>query len=303
MYTFRWAFEAAGRGWRVHTRVGIDKIHTKIFEGETLAAERVLLVSDPALLEPHTLSVDTSDGPLNVTVGYLDWIMLGCVARLGEAEVFRSTRRPFGRFTRVQKLMRASGHTDEERAAMAQRSKERMPSVVVDLAMAVIFFVVAKQFGLTTAAVSGAAITVVLFVVQRFVKVDLLGGFAVFGVVMSLLSAGAAVAFQSDLAVKLRGTVIGLIAATAFLADGALGGRYLGSRLAGYMEMLIRLKPSRAALAMGASGLVIAGIDLGAAFTLTTDQWLIYNAALDGLIAAPIVFAALWMARERGAKP
>ncbi len=299
MFAYRWAFEAAGRHWRVHVEVGMQNVRTRVFEEETLVAERTVLTADPALYEPQDLDVETTGGPLRITTGYLDWIMLGCVARLGEAEVFRSSKRPFARFPQLQKMMRSAAASPEERAAMAQRNKERLPSIIVDVAMAVVFFLVARQYGLSAAAVSGAGITLVLFVVQRVVKVDLLGGFAVFGVVMSLLSAGAALAFQSDLAVKLRGTVIGLIAATAFLIDGALGGRYLGKRLVGYFETFLRVQQARAALAMGAAGVAIACIDLAAAFLLSTDQWLVYNAALDGLIAGPIVFTALWMARER----
>lgn len=299
MFTYRWAFEAAGRHWRVHVDVGMQNVRTHVFEEETLVAERTVLTADPALYEPQNLDVETADGPLRITTGYLDWIMLGCVARLGETEVFRSSKRSFARFPMLQKMLRDAAASPEERAAVAQRNKERLPSIIVDVAMAVVFFLVAREYGLPAAAVSGAGITLVLFVVQRFVKADLLGGFAVFGVVMSLLSAGAALAFQSDLAVKLRGTVIGLIGATAFLIDGALGGRYLGKRLVAYLETFLRVPQARAALAMGAAGIAIAGIDLSAAFLLSTDQWLVYNAALDGLIAAPIVFAALWMARER----
>jgi intracellular septation protein A len=299
MFAYRWAFEAAGRQWRVHVEVGMQNARTRVFEGETLVAERTILTADPALYEPQDLDLETPDGPLRITTGYLDWIMLGCVARLGEAEVFRSSKRSFARFPLLQKMLREAAASPEERAAMAQRNKERLPSIIVDVAMAVVFFLVAREYGLPAAAVSGAGIALVLLVVQRFVKVDLLGGFAVFGVVLSLLSAGAALAFQSDLAVKLRGTVIGLIGAIAFLIDGALGGRYLGKRLVGYIETLLRVPQARAALAMGAAAMIIAGIDLAAVFLLSADQWLVYNAALDGLIAAPIVFAALWLARER----
>ena len=299
MFNYKWQFEAAGRSWRARAEVGLEKVRYSVIDGETSVAEREFPSTDPRVFDPQTLTVETSQGPLSVTIGYLDWINMGCVVAIADAEVFRSSRRPFGRFGRMQKMMRESGVSDEDRAAAAQRMKERMPSVYVDIAMAVVFFVVARQFGLTTAAVSGAAITLVLFVVQRFLRVDLLGGFAVFGVVVSLLSAGAALAFQSDLAVKLRGTVIGLIIAGAFMADGAFGGRYLGARLAGYLETVMRLKPARAAFAMGGAGVAVAAIDFAAAFSLNTDQWLVYNAALDGLIAAPIVFAALWAARER----
>lgn len=302
MFTYKWRFSAVGRAWRVQANVGMEVMRVSVFEGEAAAtpsAEITVPVTDPAVYDPHTVRVDTPDGPLDVTVGYLDWLSMGCIARFGEAEIYRSTKRPFGKFDKLKKMVASSGATAEERSALAERTKARMPSVAVDLAMGVLFFLVAKQFGLTTAAVTGAVVTVILFVVQRFVRVDLLGGLAVFGVVLSLLSAGAALAFQSDLAVKLRGTVIGAIGALAFLTDAAFGGRYLGVRLAGYLETLVRLRPTRASMAMGAAGLIIAVVDLGAIAALSTDHWLIYNATLDGLVAMPIVFACLWLARDQ----
>lgn len=301
MFTYKWRFSAGGRTWRVQAKVGMEVMRVSVFDGDatTASAETTVLSTDPAVYDPHTVRVDTAQGPLDVTVGYLDWLSMGCVARLGETDVYRSTRRPFGKFDKLKKMVAGTASTTEERAAMAERTKARMPSIAVDLAMGVLFFVVAKQAGLTTAAVTGAVVTVILFVVQRFVRVDLLGGLAVFGVVLSLISAGAALAFQSDLAVKLRGTVIGAIGALAFLTDAAFGGRYLGVRMVGYLETLMRLRPVRASVAMGVAGLAIAGVDLAAIYTLSTDQWLIYNATLDGLIAMPIVFAALWLARDQ----
>ncbi|MBU6372370.1 MAG: septation protein IspZ [Alphaproteobacteria bacterium] len=301
MFTYKWAFAAAGRSWRVRAKVGVEVVRISVFDGDatTPSAEKTLPSTDPAVYDPHTLRVDTPEGPLDVTVGYLDWVAMGCVAQLAGADVYCSTKRAWGKFDGLKKIAAQSGQTPEERAAVAARMKARTPSIAVDLAMGVLFFVLAKQFGLTTAAVTGAAVTVVLFGVQRLIRVDLLGGLAVFGVVLSLLSAGAALAFQSDLAVKLRGTVIGGIGALAFLTDAAFGGRYLGVRMVGYLETLMRLRPARASAAMGVAGLAVAVVDLAAIFSLSTDHWLIYNATLDGLVAMPIVFACLWVVRER----
>lgn len=300
MFNYSWRFEAAGARWRVSARYGMAEIQLRVFEGEDLRAERVLASGAAEALDPQTLSAETPQGLLEVTIGSLNAWSVGYQARLNGEMIARSSQKDFATFKGLKKMLsHQAAMSSEERAAMHQRAKDRMPSVYVDVAMGVVFFVVARQFGLPAAAVTGAAITLVLFIAQRFVKVDLLGGFAVFGVAISLLSAGAALAFQSDLAVKLRGTVIGLIVAGAFLTDGAFGGRYLGVRLAGYFESLMRLKSANAAFAMGCSGIVVAVIDLAAAFGLSGDAWLIYNAFLDGFIAVPLVFGALWLARER----
>jgi hypothetical protein len=40
-------------------------------------------------------------------------------------------------------------------------------------------------------------------------------------------------------------------------------------------------------------------IDTLLAFILTIDQWIWYNAFLDSLITIPIIFAAMWFAKER----
>ena len=58
-------------------------------------------------------------------------------------------------------------------------------SIYADMALGALFF----WFGVTLAAIIGAAAGLALVGVQRFVKVDLLGGFAVFGTIM-LRSAG-----------------------------------------------------------------------------------------------------------------
>ncbi len=77
---------------------------------------------------------------------------------------------------------------------------------------------------------------IALVVVQRFVKVDLIGGLALFGVVMLLISAGLALALpgrhggqdaQHDLQRR--------SARTLFLGDGPAGGNRLGKALTRYL--------------------------------------------------------------------
>ena len=189
--------------------------------------------------------------------------------------------------------------SDNERAAL-ERQKELYPSIAIDICFGVLFFFVAREFGLVTAALTGAGATLILFAVQPFVKWNLLGGFAVFGVVMSLISAGIAWGFQDDLAIKLRGTWMALIGASFSLFDAfVLNGGYLGKRMAMYMEGLGKLNPKRASLALAVSTLILMGIDTPLAFILTTDQWIWYNSVFDMFIAIPIVLSCMYWAREK----
>ena len=64
-------------------------------------------------------------------------------------------------------------------------------SIYADMALGALFFLVGKfTEDLALAAIIGAAAGLALVGVQRFVKVDLLGGFAVIGTIMLLISAG-----------------------------------------------------------------------------------------------------------------
>lgn len=190
--------------------------------------------------------------------------------------------------------------TSAEQRDILERQKKLYPSIIVDVSFGVLFFFVAREFGLVTAALTGAAATLVLFAVQPFVKWDLLGGFAVFGVVMSLISAGIAWGFQDDLAIKLRGTWMALIGASFSLYDAfVLKGGYLGKRMAMYMEGLGKINPKRASIALAISTLVLMAIDTPLAFILTTDQWIWYNSVFDMFIAIPIIMGAMYWAREK----
>ena len=199
--------------------------------------------------------------------------------------------------------MKISEVSSEQRA-MLERQKKLRPSIFIDISFGVLFFFVAREFGLVTAALTGAAATLVLFAVQPFTKHDLLGGFAVFGVIMSLISAGIAWGFQDDLAVKLRGTIMSIIAGSFALYEGfVFKGGYLGKRMALYMEPIGNLNPRKASFALAGSTFILMSIDTPLAFILTTDQWIWYNAFFDNIIAIPIIIGAMFMAREKRAEP
>jgi intracellular septation protein A len=174
----------------------------------------------------------------------------------------------------------AQAHALQEEAQQRERWNRSKYSIAVDVGLALLFFVVAKLTNLTTAALVGAAAGLLVVVVQRFVRVDLLGGLAIFGVIMLLISAGFSLLFQDDWAVKMKSTLLGVLVAALMLSDAAFNrGRYFGRRLGFYLMQPTH--PQRLAFGLGLVGLVMAGLNWGVARWASTDAWLTYATFLD----------------------
>jgi intracellular septation protein A len=307
MFTYRWRLSVKMTSFCVTARSLWHGTRITIEDERTLLADQTFSHEGEDALAPKSVSVSTQLGRLDVTVGSIGWWTTACQARLDGEEVFRSHPKDFripaslqGFFDGVAEL-NAKSETPEAKARAKESAisfKRRWPSLAVDILLGAIFFIVARYTDLPTAAITVAAITLTLIILQPFLKkVDLLGGFAVFGAAMALISAGLSLAYQDDFFVKLRGTIIGAIGAAAFLVDGLFGGRYLGKRMQGYMETAWPIDPKRGAFALASVALILASVDLAAAFTLPNEFWLVYNAALDSLIAIPLTLAALWWAK------
>ena len=175
--------------------------------------------------------------------------------------------------------------------------------LLVDIATGLLFFVIAKLTDLRTAALIGAAVGIALLVVQRFVKVDLIGGLALFGIVMLLVSAGLAIAFEDDAMIKQRSTIVGLIGAACFLFDGLLlKGRRLGHGISRYIAYA-DIDEARLAIGVGLSGLVMAAANWAVARVASTDVWLFYSTFVDVFLSIGLVLLALRWARQGQATP
>ena len=171
----------------------------------------------------------------------------------------------------------------------------------VDLALGLLFFVVAKLTDLRTAALVGAGVGIALVVAQRFIKTDIIGGMALFGITLALISAGLAWAFEDDDAIKMRTTIMGLIGAAFFLGDGLLlKGRRLGAGMARYLPYK-DVVPRRLAIGMGVMGLLLAMLNWGVAAAVSTDAWLIYSTFLDIPVAMVMIMGVFKYARSGGA--
>ena len=189
-------------------------------------------------------------------------------------------------------------HAQEQRDhAQWVRNK---PSLIVDIALGLLFFIVSKATGsLTTAALVGAAAGLAIVVVQRFVKADLLGGLALFGVCTLLLSAGFSLYFQDERMVQLKGSILGTLVAVVILADAlANRGRYFGARMARYV-IGTPVDPQRLAMGVAVMGLCMAGFNLLATHLLSKDHWLVYTTFIDAPLAVLLMVAVFRFARSR----
>lgn len=185
-----------------------------------------------------------------------------------------------------------------------QRDQEQWvrnkPSLLVDVALAILFFVVSKATGsLSTAALVGAGAGLAVVVIQRFVKADLLGGLALFGVFTLLLSAAFSFWFQDERMVQLKGTVLGTLVAVIILADAVLNqGRYFGARMARYL-IGMPVDNRRLALGIAALTLTMALLNLAAMTWLTKDGWLVYTTFVDAPLGILLGFAVFRFAMQR----
>ncbi|MEE4201802.1 septation protein IspZ [Erythrobacter sp.] len=243
----------------------------------------------------HKLTGELPDGRrVEVEAGYINWWNIGIAVRVKDELVHES--HPGKRIAMpdgAKKMLEKSGSPENYDPETWNRNK--IP-ISVDIGLGLLFFVVAKLTDLTTAAFVGAAAGLILLAVQKVTRIDLLGGLAMFGILLLLVSAGLALMFQSDEAVKYRTTVVGLFSATLFVTDGLTGGKRLGARLKRYLPYK-DIDPRRLALGMGAMGLVMASLNQLVAMLASTDVWLYYSTFFDFVIAIALIYFVFQYAR------
>ena len=195
-----------------------------------------------------------------------------------------------------------SGLSVEQMTQLSQRKwQHNKYSIYADMALGALFFIVGKVTeDLALAAIIGAGAGLLLVVMQRFVKVDLLGGFAVFGTIMLLISAAFSLALQDDYWVQMKGTVLGLLTASIFMIDGLLRrGAYFGARIERYMPL--PLNHERIAIGMSLVGVVMALANYYVANHFTEDFWLTWTTFLDLPLSMALFYAVVFWARKRTA--
>jgi intracellular septation protein A len=138
-------------------------------------------------------------------------------------------------------------------------------------------------------------------VLQRFVKVDLLGGFAVFGTIMLAISTAFSLVLQDSYWVQMKSTALGLFTAALFMADGLLRqGAYFGARFERYMPG--PLHHNRLAIGMSIMGIVSAGGNYVVAENFSEDFWLMYTTFLDfPIFMLSFLVILRWARKSEGA--
>ena len=292
IWTYRRAFSAQGEAFIVQIEAGIAGWRSRLMIGhQELVRDETILLGAAFDFRNHRLCHTLPDGSkLEVEIGYLNWFNTGIRVSISGTLVHEShPGRDILFLTRVRKAS-LGGKTEQQLQEQRERDAAQWalnrPSLIIDIALGLLFFAVSKVTGnLTTAALVGAVAGLTVVLAQRFVKLDLLGGLAMFGVFTLLLSAGFSLWFQDERMVQLKGSILGVLVAGLIFGDGLFNrGRYFGARLARY---LIGMTVDARLLSLGIAvlGLIMAGLNLMAMHWLSKDAWLTYTTFVDAPLA------------------
>lgn len=304
---YRRTFNANDASWAVVIRVGMIGWWSELQRnGVVVERDETDLFVGRADSRNHQLRhIDSSGRVIEVDVGFVNLIAPGIAVRENGVVVHEShPGRRLDVLERAYQGPAAGGASADERAARQadveaqwQRNK---PSLFVDIALGLLFFAVGRITGdLTTAALVGAGAGLAVVVAQRFVRADLLGGLAVFGVFTLLLSAAFSLVFQDERMVQLKGTILGLVIATIILSDALFNrGRYFGERMKRYLQGMA-VDARRLSLGIAMLTLTMAGLNLLATVVLSEENWLVYTTFIDTPLAVALGFGVFWFAQAR----
>lgn len=290
--TYRRPFVVDGQAFEVVSRVGMKRFASRLLQaGVAIDADETELAGARSDLRNHRLRHVLADGrQVEVEVGFRGWWTVGIVVRVDGTLVHES--HPGQRIAWPLLTTEGTGNADELAALKAQNARDEAqwernkPSLIVDVCLGLLFFAVGKLTGdLNAAALVGAGVGLGIVVVQRFVKVDLLGGLAMFGVFTMLLSAGFSLWFQDERIVQLKGTILGVSIASLIMGDALFNrGRYFGARVARYVPGG-NVDHQRLGLGIALLGLTMAGLNVAVTQVLSKDGWLFYTTFVDTPLA------------------
>jgi intracellular septation protein A len=292
VWTYRRPFSAQGEVFIVQIEAGIAGWRSRLMIGhQELVLDETILLGAAFDFRNHRLCHTLPDGSkLEVEIGYLNWFNTGIRVSISGTLVHEShPGRDILYLTRVRKAS-LGGKTEQQLQEQRERDAAQWalnrPSLIIDIALGLLFFAVSKVTGnLTTAALVGAVAGLTVVLAQRFVKLDLLGGLAMFGVFTLLLSAGFSLWFQDERMVQLKGSILGVLVAGLIFGDGLFNrGRYFGARLSRYL-IGMTVDARRLSLGIAVLGLIMAGLNLIAMHWLSKDAWLTYTTFVDAPLA------------------
>ena len=316
IWTYLRPFSFRDVDYVVEVSLTFTKTFSRLFKGNELLGEQSAHHMDEIQTLVHNLANDEVEDA-RVEVGYVSWWSVGIAVMQGEDTIYESHP---GKDVRVAEgMMQGStpspanegssdpgssgldiGQMIESNQSKWERNKY---SIYADLALGALFYLIGKfTEDLALAAIVGAAAGLALVVAQRFVKVDLLGGFAVFGTIMLLISAGFSLALQDDYWVQMKSTVLGIFTATLFMLDGVLrNGAYFGARIERYMPL--PLHHGRIAIGISLTGLLMAYGNYFVAENFSEEFWLTYTTFLDIPVSMAMFYAVLYWARKKPTDP
>ncbi len=306
IWTYVRPFQYRNEDYEVKFHFTFTTYTSQLFHNGRLLDEQTCRYDAGLKVIEHSLEFNDQPSKVTVSVGYYSMWNVGIEVREG-GELIHASHPEHDVYYAENKIAKLNAsakamETNEKAKQQSEKWQKNKHSIFADIGLGAAFFIVAKVTGdLTTAAFVGVALGLALVVIQRFVKVDLLGGFAVFGTVMLLISAGLSLAFQSEYFVQLKGTIMGLLSASVLLTDGIFRkGRYFGSRFERYLSSPVDHQYFVVGLAL--IGIVMAGINYGAATYLTEDNWLTYNTFFDTPVYLIMFFLLIWRAGKRVSK-
>ena len=296
IWSYSRPFTFHGHSCEIKVTLTQSKTISSLFIDDFLIDEQSIKYSDGIITFVHPLK--TSSGfEAQVESGYFNWRNVGIAVTENGRLVYESHPGEDLRFGEAltENLYGMKEATPE---AGESRWEQNKYSIYADLGLGALFFIVSKVTGdLFLAAIVGGVAGLGLIVLQRFVKVDLLGGFAVFGTVMLGISTAFSLVLQDSYWVQMKGTALGLFTATLFMADGLLRqGAYFGARFERYMPGA--LHHNRLAIGMSLMGIVSAGGNYFVAENFSEDFWLMYTTFLDFPIFMLSFFVILRWARK-----
>ena len=296
IWSYSRSFTFHGHSCEVKVTLTQSETISSLYVDDLLVDEQSIKYIDGLVTFIHPLQ--TSSGfDAEVQSGYFNWWNVG-VAVTEKGRVVHESHP--GENLRYGEALMEDLNGMKESAGETRESKweQNKYSIYTDLALAALFFIVSKVTGdLVLAAIVGGVTGLGLIVLQRFIKVDLLGGFAVFGTIMLGISTVFSLVLQDSYWVQMKSTALGLFTAALFMADGLLRqGAYFGARLERYMPG--SLHHNRLAIGMSLMGIMSAGGNYFVAENFSEDFWLMYTTFLDFPIFIASFFVILRWARK-----
>ena len=302
VWTYRWSVQLDGRRYDVRLECGWRRNTFVVASGgETFAREDLNFYAEPLRLQELVIK-GASGGPLAFRTAPRNFYSYGLEVAHDGTVVHRSHPEPFAALRTIQKI--SNFGRSEEGKRQAEKGKEFYPTLAADVCVGLLLYIAAGYMSLRDVAILGAAVVLVLMLVdwtaerlfsRRF---NLTGGLSALGVLMLVLSAAFAWVVDNELAIQLKSSILGFIAAAMFAVDAMLGGKYIGKRASQYITFM-DLDPRR--FSWG-SAMATAGQSLLSAATaiwLSRDTWLFYKHWVGPTFGFALGIIVLWKARRQ----